>query len=146
MILVAPGTPLAQGGVYRVSGSLGPLDAVVRGYYATQGIHLELRATRAVMVGRRGGLWGDVDTAHRYVLGRLGAAPAPSPARALVAGIAVGDTSGLPYSERQSLRASGLYHVVAVSGQNVALLIAFTLVALGICGVIGAPARLAPVG
>ena len=61
-----------------------------------------------------------------------GAAPAPSPARALVAGIAVGDTSGLPYSERQSLRASGLYHVVAVSGQNVALLIAFTLVALGV--------------
>ena len=39
--------------------------------------------------------------------------------------------SGLPYAERQSLRASGLYHVVAVSGQNVALLIAFTLVALG---------------
>ena len=79
MILVAPGTPLAQGGIYRVSGSLGPLDAVVRGYYATQGIHLELRATRTVMVGRRGGLWGDVDTAHRYVLGRLGAVPAPSP-------------------------------------------------------------------
>jgi competence protein ComEC len=146
VILVAPGTPLAQGGIYRVSGSLGPLDAVVRGYYATQGIHLELRATRVVMVGRRGGLWGDVDTAHRYVLGRLGAAPAPSPARALVAGIAVGDTSGLPYAERQSLRASGLYHVVAVSGQNVALLIAFTLVALGVCGVIGAPARLAAGG
>jgi competence protein ComEC len=146
VILVARGTPLAQGGIYRVRGSLGPLDDVVRGYYATQGIHLELRATRAVMLGRRAGLWGDVDTAHRYVLGRLGAAPAPSPARALVAGIAVGDTSGLPFAERQSLRASGLYHVVAVSGQNVALLIAFTLVALGVCGVIGTPARLAAGG
>ncbi|MGH3140245.1 MAG: ComEC/Rec2 family competence protein, partial [Gaiellales bacterium] len=32
---------------------------------------------------------------------------------------------------------------VAVSGQNVALLIAFTLVALGVAGVIGVPARLA---
>ena len=143
VILFARGTPLAQGEVYRVRGSLGPLDDVVRGYYATQGIHLELRVTRAVMVGRRGGLWGDVDSAHRYVLGRLGAAPAPSPARALVAGIAVGDTSGLPYAERQSLRMSGLYHVVAVSGQNVALLIAFTLVVLGIAGVIGTPARIA---
>ena len=65
--------------------------------------------------------------------------PAPSPARALVAGIALGDTGGLPYSERESLRASGLYHVVAVSGQNVALVIAFTLVALGVAGVIGVP-------
>ena len=79
----------------------------------TQGIHLQLRAAQAVQVGRRGGLWGAVDAAHRYVLARLGAAPAPSPARALVAGIALGDTGGLPYSERESLRASGLYHVVA---------------------------------
>src|SRR5436190_20918603 len=45
VVLTAPGTLLVQGGVYRVSGSLGPLDAVVRCYYATQGIHLELRAT-----------------------------------------------------------------------------------------------------
>ncbi len=143
VILVAPGTELVEGGVYRARGSLRQLDPVVRGYYATQGIHLQLRAGQAVQVGRRGGLWGAVDAAHRYVLARLGAAPAPSPARALVAGIALGDTGGLPYSERESLRASGLYHVVAVSGQNVALLIAFTLVALGVAGVIGVPARLA---
>ena len=51
VILVSRGTPLAQGGIYRVRGRLGPLDDVVRGYYATQGIHLELRATRAVMLG-----------------------------------------------------------------------------------------------
>ena len=113
MILVAPGTELVEGGVYRARGSLRRLDPVVRGYYATQGIHLQLRAAQAVQVGRRGGLWGAVDAAHRYVLARLGAAPAPSPARALVAGIALGDTGGLPYSERESLRASGLYHVVA---------------------------------
>jgi len=143
VVLVAPGTALRQGGVYRVRGSLRELDPVVRGYYATQGIHLQLRTTRAVQVGRRGGVWGAVDTAHRYVLGRLGATTSPAPARALVAGIALGDTAGLPYAEREQLRASGLYHVVAVSGQNVALLIAFTLVALGVAGVIGTPARVA---
>ena len=142
VVLMAPGTILTQGGVYRVHGSLRPLDPDVRGYYSTQGIHLQLRATQAVKLGRRDGLWGVVDTAHRYVLARLGAVPAPSPARALVAGIALGDTAGLPYAERETLRASGLYHVVAVSGQNVALLIVFTLVALGVAGVIGAPARL----
>jgi competence protein ComEC len=143
VVLVAPGTQLRQGAVYRVRGSLRELDAVVRGYYATQGIHLQLRAARAVEIGRRGGVWGAVDGAHRYVLGRLGASGTPSPPRALVAGIALGDIGGLPYAEREELRASGLYHVVAVSGQNVALLIAFTLVALGVAGVIGAPARLA---
>jgi len=143
VVLVAPGTPLRQGGVYRVRGSLRELDPVVRGYYATQGIHLQLRTTRAVEVGRRGGVWGAVDTAHRYVLGRLGATTSPAPARALVAGIALGDTVGLPYAEREQLRSSGLYHVVAVSGQNVALLIGFTLVALGVAGVIGTPARAA---
>ncbi|HSD03396.1 MAG TPA: hypothetical protein VLB81_13545, partial [Gaiellales bacterium] len=64
VVLVAPGTPLRQGGVYRVRGSLRELDAVVRGYYATQGIHVQLRATTATEVGRRGGLWGAVDTPH----------------------------------------------------------------------------------
>ncbi len=143
VVLVAPGTVLRQGGVYRVRGSLRELDAVVRGYYATQGIHLQLRASSATEVGRRGGLWGTVDAAHRAVLARLGATAEPAAPRALVAGIALGDTAGLPYAEREQLRASGLYHVVAVSGQNVALLIAFTLVALGIAGVIGTPARIA---
>jgi competence protein ComEC len=143
VILVAPGTQLRQGGVYRVRGSLRELDDVVRGYYATQGIHLQLRASTATEIGRRAGLWGAVDAAHRAVLGRLGATAEPAPPRALVAGIALGDTGGLPYAEREQLRASGLYHVVAVSGQNVALLIAFTLVGLGIAGVIGAPARIA---
>jgi competence protein ComEC len=143
VVLVVPGTSLREGAVYRVRGSLRELDDVVRDYYATQGIHLQLRASTATEVGRRGGLWGAVDAAHRAVLARLGATGEPAPPRALVAGIALGDTGGLPYAEREQLRASGLYHVVAVSGQNVALLIAFTLVVLGIAGVIGTPARIA---
>ena len=122
VILVAPGTELVEGGVYRVRGSLGPLDLGRSRVLRDAGHPPPAARAQAVQVGRRGGLWGAVDAAHRYVLGRLGAAPAPSPARALVAGIALGDTRGLPFSERESLRASGLYHVVAVSGQNVALL------------------------
>ena len=61
--------PLEQGGVYRVSGSLRPIDAVVADYYETQGAHLELRAEGAALIGRRGGVWGVVDTAHRRALG-----------------------------------------------------------------------------
>ncbi len=146
VLLSAPGTLLSEGGVYRVRGRYEPIDPVVAGYYATQGAHLELRASEALMVGRRGGVWGAADTVHRGALRRLGAAADPAPERALVAGIALGDTGGLPAATKDELRASGLYHLVAVSGQNVALVIAFTLVSLGGVGVIGVPARSAALG
>jgi len=99
-----------------------------------------------VLVGRRHGIWGAADAVHRAALGRLGAGRDPTPARALVAGIALGDTGGLPAATKDELRASGLYHLVAVSGQNVALVIAFTLVCLGGGGVICVPARAAALG
>jgi competence protein ComEC len=143
VLLSAPGTVLSEGGVYRVRGRYQPIDAVVAGYYATQGAHLELRASEAVMIGRRHGIWGAADAVHRGALSRLGATGDPAPERALVAGIALGDTGGLPPQTKDELRASGLYHLVAVSGQNVALVIAFTLVSLGVVGVIGVPARAA---
>jgi competence protein ComEC len=143
VVLSAPGVVLEEGGIYRVDGRLQPLDAVVRDYYATQGAHLELRATDVVRSGRRGGVWGRADTIHRAALAGLEVGSYPSPPRALVAGIALGDIGGLPPATRAELRSSGLYHLVAVSGQNVALVIAFTLVALGAVGVIGVPARLA---
>lgn len=146
VVLSAPGTPLDLGGRYRVTGRLERLDPVVRGYYATQGVHLELRATRAVRIGRRGGIWGVTDALRRRALAGLEVGPDASPARGLVAGIALGDTGAIPTGVRDQLRASGLYHLVAVSGQNVALVIAFTIVCLGAMGVIGVPARVAALG
>ena len=143
VVLSVPGIVLEEGGIYRVDGRLQPLDAVVRDYYATQGAHLELHATDAVRTGRRGGVWGRADAVHRAALTHLEVGPHPSPPRALVAGIALGDIGGLPAATKAQLRSSGLYHLVAVSGQNVVLVIAFTLVCLGAVGVIGVPARLA---
>ena len=146
VVLSAPGIALEEGGIYRVDGRYEPLDPVVRDYYATQGAHLQLRATDAVQTGRRHGLWGMTDAVHRAALAHLHVGADPAPPRALVAGIALGDTGALPPQTRSELRSSGLYHLVAVSGQNVALVIAFTLVCLGAMGVIGVPARLAAVG
>jgi competence protein ComEC len=143
VVLSAPGTPLELGGRYRVAGRYEPLDPVVRDYYATQGVHLELHASEAVMIGRRGGIWGVTDALRRAALAHLEAGPDATPARGLVAGIALGDTGAIPTGTRDQLRSSGLYHLVAVSGQNVALVIAFTLVCLGAFGVIGVPARMA---
>jgi competence protein ComEC len=145
VVLAAPGTPLELGARYRVDGRYEPLDPVVRDYYATQGVHLELHASETVMIGRRGGIWGVTDGLRRRALAGLEVGPG-APARGLVAGIALGDTGAIPAGARDQLRSSGLYHLVAVSGQNVALVIAFTIVCLGAVGVIGVPARVAALG
>jgi competence protein ComEC len=143
VVLSAPGTPLDLGARYRVDGRYEPLDPVVRDYYATQGVHLELRASETVMIGRRSGIWGVTDALRRRALAGLDVGSGAAPARGLVAGIALGDTGAIPAGTRDQLRSSGLYHLVAVSGQNVALVIAFTIVCLGAVGVIGVPARVA---
>jgi site-specific DNA recombinase len=118
VVLSVPGIVLEEGGIYRVDGRLQPLDAVVRDYYATQGAHLELRATDAVRTGRRGGVWGRADALHRAALRRLGVGPSPSAPRALVAGIALGDIGGLPAASKAQLRSSGLYHLVAMDSKG----------------------------
>jgi competence protein ComEC len=143
VVLHAPGRVLEQGAVYLVRGRLQPLSAEVAGYYAIQGARFELRAVDLVQIGRRGGVWGAVDSVHRWMLTRLGAARSPPAQRALVAGIAIGESGALPAQTRDQLRASGLYHLVAVSGQNVALLLMFVLIVLGAAGVVGVPARAA---
>jgi len=143
VLVTLHGPALAQGQRYRVIGSLTDIDPVVRDYYSTQGVHLHLLATDWLPAGRRGGLWGEVDRLHARALTALGMGGGASSERGLVAGIVIGDTSGLSASERDRLRSSGLYHIVAVSGQNVALLTLFVLVAFGLAGVIGTPARVA---
>ncbi|MDX6520379.1 MAG: competence protein ComEC [Gaiellales bacterium] len=145
VLLVARGQRPLLGGVYRAEGRLQPPDPAVRGYYATQGVHLELRASRLTALGMRGGGWSVIDRLHAGALGRLAAGRDPSPQRALVAGVTLGDTSGMSLADREAFRASGLYHLVAVSGQNVALVVVFALACLALLGVIGTPARLAAI-
>jgi competence protein ComEC len=145
VLLVARGERPLLGGVYRAQGRLQPPDPAVRGYYATQGVHLELHASRLTALGMRGGGWAVIDRLHAAALDRLAVGRDPSPQRALVAGVTLGDTSGMAATDREAFRASGLYHLVAVSGQNVALVVVFALACLALLGVIGAPARLAAI-
>jgi competence protein ComEC len=144
-LLTAPGYRPQLGGVYRASGTLRPVDPQVRDYYASQGVHLQLRASRLAWLGRRGGTWGVVDAAHAAALRRLSGGAAVSPQRALVAGVTLGETGSMPAEVRRQFRDSGLYHLVAVSGQNVALVVIFSLACLAAIGVIGAPARVAAI-
>ncbi len=112
-----------------------------RAWLARQGIHVVLRASAWRIVGRRGGLGGVGDRlrerlAHDLVPGLEGER------RGLVLGFVLGEDEGLSDELRQSFRRSGLYHLLAVSGQNIAFLVAGVLGVAWLCGI---PRRLAEV-
>jgi competence protein ComEC len=65
----------------------------------------------------------------------------PPAERGLVPGLVVGDTSQLPLEVEDDFRAAGLAHLTAVSGANLAILLA---VVLGTARWAGLPARAAP--
>jgi competence protein ComEC len=101
-------------------------------YLARHGAHVVLRAGSYRVVGARGGLGGLADSLRR----RLAATMAPGltgERRAVVAGVVLGEDEGLDAGLQDSFRAAGLYHLLAVSGQNIAyvvvgvLLLAWTL-------------------
>jgi competence protein ComEC len=66
----------------------------------------------------------------------------PAPERGLVPGLVVGDTSQLPVNVDDDFRAAGLTHLTAVSGANLAILLAMVL---GAARWAGLPARAVPV-
>lgn len=59
---------------------------------------------------------------------------------AIVTAILIGDRTGLPDEVRDRLQAAGTYHVIAISGGNIAILTAAIVCALMLCGVTGRPA------
>ena len=67
---------------------------------------------------------------------------APADARGLLPGLVIGDTSRTPGELTDAMRATGMTHLTAVSGSNVAVVVGMVL---GGCGVLGVPRRLRPV-
>ena len=102
-------------------------------YLRRQGIHVVLRASRFRQVDRRGGLGGFADRLR----GAIASSLAPGLAgerRAVIAGVVLGEDEGLPSELRDDFRASGLYHLLAVSGQNVAYVVVGTLLLAWLAG------------
>lgn len=64
-----------------------------------------------------------VVTSYRGALTRA-LAPVPDEPAALLAGLTIGDTSGVDVNTTDAFRRSGLSHLVAVSGSNVAMVLA----------------------
>ena len=84
-----------------------------------RGIHVVLRMSHFDVIGRRGGIGGVADALHRR-LQRSVARGVTGERAAVLEGVLLGEENGLSDELRARFRAAGLYHLLAVSGQNVA--------------------------
>lgn len=123
-----PSPAFARGTVVAFRGRVVPLgrqgnDARLR----RLGVGLRLQPTELRATGRRrGGPLGAIDrfadgaqaTLHEAVGARRGA---------LLAGMALGTDDGIGEADREALRTSGLWHLVAASGGNIALVVALVM-------------------
>jgi competence protein ComEC len=97
-----------------------------------QGVAGELLLDRARVTGRhRGGVVGVLDRMRRRAE-RAVAAGLPTREAALARGMVLGQDEAIDETTRQDWRASGLSHLLAVSGQNVMLLIALAMPVLAL--------------
>jgi competence protein ComEC len=100
------------------------------------------------LIGHRGGLGGIADRL-RTGLGQAIAPGLTGERRAVLEGIVLGDDNALPDSLKQDFRASGLYHLLAVSGENVVLVAGCVLLLAWLVGIqrwIGELGALAAIG
>ncbi len=113
----------------------GPRDGFdERAVLRRRGVHVVARGRSWRVVGRRGGIAGVSDRIRR----RLAASIAPGltgERRAVLAGLVLGEEEGLSEELRDRFRSSGLYHLLAVSGQNVAFVAGGVLLAAWLLGI-----------
>ncbi len=94
-----------------------------RTWLRRKGVHVVLRADRWRQVGKRGGIGSVADRISARMQRPL-LRGTSGDRRAVLVGIVLGDDNAVPKPLRDRFRASGLYHLLAVSGQNVALVAA----------------------
>lgn len=141
-----PGPP-GLGERLRVSGRLRPAarpDAPGwwRRWLERQGIAARLRPASLRADGRRGGLRGLRDRWRRWAAARAGAGLSGD-RRELVRGMALGGGSGLSEGAAEAFRDAGLWHLLAVSGQNVTVV---AIAALALLRALGLRRRAAVAG
>ena len=92
-----------------------------RAWLTRQGVHVVLSGRGWRQLGRRAGLAGVADRLRTF----LGAGVAPGvhgERAALIKGVVLGADEGLSKEVQERFRQSGLYHLLAVSGQNIAII------------------------
>jgi competence protein ComEC len=119
----------------RVTAPRGPKNGFdERTWLRRRGVHVVLLVDRWRISGRRGGLGGVADALRRRLQNSV-ALGLPGYRAAVVEGVVLGEDDGLSEELRRRFRASGLYHLLAVSGQNVALVAASALLVAWLLGI-----------
>lgn len=130
IVVVGAAPSLAAGDTVAVDGLLRTAPDLIRGDPVAARISagsIEVLQSASAPLARAGNL------VRERVQGRIGAI-APVPATALLSGFLIGDVTGLPPDDVESLRHSGLTHFVAVSGSNVALVLGAWWLVIGPLG------------
>jgi competence protein ComEC len=138
-----PTGPLTEGALLRLpSVSVDPLPTPKPGafdygrYLRRRGEHVLLEAdfSDLAITGRRGGLQGLIDrlrlASRAHLLKGL-----HSPVAEVLQGMVLGDDEGVSQETTDAFRASGLLHIMAVSGENVVLLCAVWSFAFALLGI-----------
>jgi competence protein ComEC len=119
-----------------------------RTFLRRRGVHVVARGRGWKQVGRRGGLGGIADRIHRE-LARSIAPGLSGERRAVLDGLVLGEDEALSQELRDRFRSSGLYHLLAVSGSNVAFVAGGVLLVAWLAGIsrfVGEVAALAAIG
>ena len=125
------------GEVVRVTGRVAPLGSS-DAYQRRRNAHAAIAAARVERTGeRRGGVAGGLDAVRRRAEAGLASGLA-APEAALLRGMVLGEDERLTSEVREDFQRSGLAHILAVSGQNVMLLV---VLVLGACALTGVPLR-----
>jgi competence protein ComEC len=129
-----------QGGIVSLLGVLRRPRGAQNGFderlwLRRQGVHVVVKVDEWHLVGHRRGLSGLGDRLRAW-LRRSSAPGLAGDRRAVLEGIVLGDDAGLTDELKTSFRRAGLYHLLAVSGQNVVLIAAG---ALGLLWLLGLP-------
>ena len=132
------GVEPAVGAVVRVSGTIAPAARAGspdwwRAWLRRQGIAARMDAVRVERVAWRGGPWGARDALRRWAQDNV-AAGLTGDRAAMVRGMALGGGEALSERAAQRMRDSGLWHLLAVSGQNVAVIGIGVMAALAAAG------------
>ncbi len=115
------------------------------GYLRREGIAGRISASEVAVVGRRGGVAGVHDAWRRWATGSAGAG-LDGDRGALVRGMLLGDTDGLSPVAAEAFRDAGLWHLLAVSGQNVTVVALAALIGLRALRVARRPATFVALG
>ncbi|HEV3479307.1 MAG TPA: ComEC/Rec2 family competence protein [Gaiellaceae bacterium] len=99
-----------------------------------RGVHVVARARSWRHVGRRGGIGGIADRIHHGLVRSI-APGLTGERRAVLVGLVLGEEEGLSHELRDRFRSSGLYHLLAVSGQNVAFVAGGVLLVAWLLGI-----------